>query len=560
MTAIAKVDGDREGEQRSRGRYGVKKPIDESNQQKPFDSNFKDQSQQIRNLNHPSTRAQNDGNTRVEYAEGPDPRLDERQGTPWVLQSYSNAPPPSFEKPQIIIDPSGSFRENQGELVNSAKNRTRPWFPKSPSERPPIPRNSNFADQSNVPQSLDDHQRRSFAIDHSDAFKKREQETSQRLTKPYTPQILPYYKNEQPSRQSLTKPWFPQSGYGQPQVASGQTESPSEPIHKVPLPLPIQNLDFSNPGVQQRYDQNRHHSLSGLAFQERIGGSPEDEQRNTQSGTEGRFASVEAHNSPTYEGNNIPFEQERLSGRPEVKPRFEGSYLLLTAYEGNKYQRPVKLPKFDPIFSDQDGVRNARLLRGEAFVYNPGQNFVVGSNRQDSYQVQQTSPPTPGVAALPTGQSTVRPYINPKFDVSRSSDGVLNIQIEGKSYQIDPSKMFRARTGGRSELIEDEEFRVAVPDISAKVSNNSNKSLKQKRSTGGELSSHAIDNNFNTDPTKMIGARPGRRVESSQEEINVESGLDPDHTNFESAEEAGSEVDSSRVRAVRSAEDENQFL
>nr|CDS31496.1 hypothetical protein HmN_000363400 [Hymenolepis microstoma] len=629
MTAIAKVGADREGGNRNQEKYGVEKATNGSSQQQIFDSISKNQNQRTRNHNLPSNPVQNKGETRVEYAERPDPRLDERQGGSWVLQPYSNSLPPSFEKPQIAEDPSGSSQENQGELVNSAKDLTRPWFPQRPSERPPIPRNSNSSNQSNVQQSVDDNQRPSFAVDPSDTFMRRDRGTAQRLTQ----QIFPSYKNKQPSpnpdkplltsnlaevsnrqnpnrprevsyltspqsrdgphlnyqsrpqintdatepiigrngnsgyqsyssvdHQSLTKPWFPQPGYGQPRVASGRTESPKHPIHKIPLPLPIQNLEFSSPGVQQRYDHNRYHSLFGSKFRERIAGSPKGEQPIPQRGTEVRVESVGSYHALPLEGSNVLPRQERLSRRPGVEPRFESVHVSPTTYEDNKYQRPVKLPKFDPIFNDQDGVRNAMLLRGAPYANRPSQNLVDGTNRQENYQVRQASSPTPRISVLPTGQPSARPYVNPKVNISRSSDGVLNIQIEGKTYQIVPSDMFKARTGGYSDAVDDEDLRVAVPDISAKVSTRSNKQFRQNRSTGSELNTYASDDKFNTDSTEMIGARAGGRVESSQEGINVESDLDPDHTNFENAEEAGSEVDSLRAHAVRNADNNDQLL
>lgn len=670
MVAIAKVNKDREGDNRNQERYGEQEPTnDPDQQQQPFSNTHNSRIQQIGYPSQPNKQTQHNVESRFEYAERPNPRNDEGQGNPRMLQSYSNAQPPFSEKPRSTVDLSHPFQRNQSGLNGNAQYLTRPWFPQQPSEKPPIPSNpsdvfmrrdtnsarQSYAQVSTRPwseqqQPSNNYQRSPPVSDPSDGFMRRDQGSAQGLHKPYAPHPIPYYRDQQPpydpdkphlaidppvgffgqnpysaypqprdsrylndpnraqivsdpaetilgrnsysgyqsslpaDHRRLAKPWFPQPthyGYGEPQISSGHTE----------VPFSGQTSPVSSPGVQPPHEDRRYHHLSGLTSHERIAVLPGQEQPNALPGTEPRFESARSYHSPHFE-RIVPLPgQIQSPRRPEVEPRFESIYVSATTYDrslANEYPRPATPQALDPRVSVQsgirvqDGVSNIELPRGTPVADIPSKNFMNGSSQQDSHQVTLSTPDvhqrslpanlearilkfpmnSSGIAVLSTEDpSSAKSNIDPNFNISRSPDGILNIHTGGKVYQIDPSKVLRARTGGHWDSTEYEELQVAVPDISS----HSPPSLEGAEELPNLDEPHSQDGkNITIGSTKILTARTGRKVKVSQEGINVQSdpatndNVSVDPTKAEDLEAEGSEADSLRTRAVRSAEDEDE--
>ncbi|KAM3174213.1 hypothetical protein ACTXT7_010993 [Hymenolepis weldensis] len=605
MVAIAKVDKDREGDNRNRERYGEQEPTnDPSRQQQPFSNSHNSKIQQIEYPSQPNKQTQHNVGSRFEYTERPNPRNYEGQGNPRVLQSYSNAQPPFSEKPRSTVDLSHPFQRNQSGLTGNAQDLTRPWFPQQHSEKSPIPSNPSdvfmrrdansarqgYAQVSTRPwfqqqQSSNNYQRPPLVNDPSDGFMRRDQGSAQGLTKPYAQHQIPYYRDQQPPYDP-DKPHLaidppvgffgqnPYSAYPQPRDSRYLNGPNRAQIASDPTETILGRNSYS--GYQSSLPAG-HQRLAKPCFPQSTyygHGEPQISSGHT-----------EADLGPMHH-RSVPFsEQTSPVSSPGVQPRFESIYV-----SASEYPRPATPQSFDPPVSVQNGIRvqdgvsNTELLRGTPVTDILRKNFMNESNQQDSRQVTLSTSdvhrrPLPanlearpykvpmnlsGIAVLPTKDpSSAKPNIDPNFNISRSPDGILNIQTGGKVYQIDPSKMLRARTGGHWESTDYEELQVAVPDISS----NFPPSLESTKELPNSDEPHSQDGkNITIGSTKILTARTGRKMKLSLEGINVQSdpathddeNVDPDPTKSEDAEAGGSKADSLRARAFRSAEDEDE--
>ncbi|KAM7539262.1 hypothetical protein Aperf_G00000057106 [Anoplocephala perfoliata] len=168
MTAIAKVDGERKGDDCNGGQYGrrpkknrqhsSKDPHWQSEGQQPH---YKQEQVERRppnghpyQSNHPYNRVEDQnqytGETETVYPlqpSHPDQHYSELQSRPWVLRPYSNggSPPPyNSGKPEIITEPSNAFHRNvpgshlmnQEQMSNNVQQLTRPQYSPYRAERP----------------------------------------------------------------------------------------------------------------------------------------------------------------------------------------------------------------------------------------------------------------------------------------------------------------------------------------------------------------------------------------------------------------------------------------